>query len=667
MIWKELREIGRWAALAFVGLLLAELFALHTQGRTVHSDVEGLTLGGETFLLVSALGCAAVGGLLGALQILPEMRRDRWATLLHRPVSRGRILAGKAVTGVLLCTAATGLSLLLSVLFVAWPRQFGVPFVPRLVLPGLSDLLLAIAFYFAALLIGLLPAERWAQRAAVVFGALAILVLHVSESSLFSIALCGVGLFAIAAWGAMDESGLRHHQLGRAALVLLVFLGTHLLWVLLLMGLAALPPRPEYRSRVGLVDLRILEDGTVLYATQEEGGRVTLRDAEGKVVANLGPEEAGEQSRDVSLANLVSLDQDRGDNIEKYYRRSSRPALQTVSTSYDASETWFLLPQGNYFVGYDQVSRRCVGICDRDGFKGPNASLHSFPEPLVQTFNSRAPNLYWSKTRLYDFDFPGRRLTLLLETAGETIHGASSFPARDTPRGVTIAVGSEIRLVDNTGAHLVTLPYRHDLGEFPNISFGCTADLSRLFVHYQPSSARMFEVRPAAVHLDALDRQGKLLQSYTIPNANFWELLPSWGKKVGRVMQMPLQTFARTLWSRHYGSLEEYESVPLRGPSDLKDHELTALLGFAVVCAAAAAAWGHWSGLGKRATVLWSLISLALGVAGLVAFRLLVRWPNRIRCPVCGHARPVRASTCPHCDAAWAPAPLTGSEIFEPV
>jgi hypothetical protein len=147
MIWKEMRENFKWALLGFLGLLLAEIYALAGEQKSFSPQL-GISLCGTAFLMMSSMGCAVVGGALGVAQILPERRRDQWAALLHRPVRREVIFFGKVATGLLLYFLATGLPLLASTWYAATPRNFPAPFVPGLMLPGASDLLLGVVFFF---------------------------------------------------------------------------------------------------------------------------------------------------------------------------------------------------------------------------------------------------------------------------------------------------------------------------------------------------------------------------------------------------------------------------------------------------------------------------------------------------------------------------------------
>ena len=180
ILWKELREILQWAALAFFGLLLAEMFTLSLSRQTTGRAFTGVTLCSDAFLTVSAFGCAAIGAALGALQILPELRRDQWASLLHRPIPRHKILLGKVTAGLLLYSLATGLPLLVSVVCVALPGHFAAPFVPGLAVPAASDLLLGIVFYLTAILLGLHSGRWFGSRGAIALCAVAVMTLHLT-------------------------------------------------------------------------------------------------------------------------------------------------------------------------------------------------------------------------------------------------------------------------------------------------------------------------------------------------------------------------------------------------------------------------------------------------------------------------------------------------------
>ena len=227
LLWKEWRENAKWAALAFLGLLLAEIYTLSSQRQQSSDNYTDLTICSSGFLLVSAFGCAAAGAALAALQILPELRRDRWAALLHRPVSRGAIFLGKAVAGLALYLGAVGLPFAASVAYVAVPGQFAAPLVPGMLLPGLNDLAFGAAVYLAALLLclhrGRWPGSRGAAGAAVA----ALFALHLTTMWPWLLAAACAAVFGLAARSALLGNGPAQDGpwLGRLAFFLVVFAG----------------------------------------------------------------------------------------------------------------------------------------------------------------------------------------------------------------------------------------------------------------------------------------------------------------------------------------------------------------------------------------------------------------------------------------------------------
>ena len=86
LIAKELREGLKWAALVLAGTSIATAIAM------------------QDFVFYWFLGCgcatslpAAAGGLLlGIVSVAFEARADRWAFLVHRPLSRTAIFLAKA-------------------------------------------------------------------------------------------------------------------------------------------------------------------------------------------------------------------------------------------------------------------------------------------------------------------------------------------------------------------------------------------------------------------------------------------------------------------------------------------------------------------------------------------------------------------------------------------
>ncbi len=215
--WKELRENYRWALLALLGLGVAQWYALH-QGEEAYSfgynwSGKGLLLDSPPFLAVTTFGCAAAGLLLGFLQILPELRRDRWASLLHRPVSRGVVFRGKAVSGLILYALATVPPFLFSVWLVATPGHFGAPFLPTMTLAGTADICAGAAYYFAALAMTL-PRGVWFGTRVFPLLAAVHLTYFVTGVEFFYVAVEAAVLMALALFAAGWATMLQQDRLG---------------------------------------------------------------------------------------------------------------------------------------------------------------------------------------------------------------------------------------------------------------------------------------------------------------------------------------------------------------------------------------------------------------------------------------------------------------------
>jgi len=188
LIWKELRENILWALLAMLALGATEIYALHHMRYAEDFEYQGgITLCKKSFLTVTMFGYAAAGLALGLLQVLPELQRDRWAALLHRPMPRGRLYWGKAVAGLMLYCLAAGAPFLFAVWRVVTPGNFATPFVPGMITPGLADLAVGLCYYFAALLLAL-QSGHLAWRALPLFAALHV-SFFVLQENLFRVAV----------------------------------------------------------------------------------------------------------------------------------------------------------------------------------------------------------------------------------------------------------------------------------------------------------------------------------------------------------------------------------------------------------------------------------------------------------------------------------------------
>ena len=658
MIWKELRENLKWAALAFFCLLLAEAFTLSLEREMIGNRFDDITLCSSAFLMVSAFGCSAIGAALGALQILPELRRDQWASLLHRPIPRHVILLGKVAAGLVLYGLATGLPLLASIAYVALPGRFPAPFVPGLAAPAASDLLLGIVFYFAAILLGLHSGRWFGSRGAIALAPVAVMTIHLAGDWPFALPLGAAVVLFIAAWGAILGSVALRPWITRLALGVVILTGAGAAFLFV-----GMPLRTGSQSAImsdGATSFYIAHDGAVL-RWKRDGGLV---DEQGHDVPD---ERYGDNSGRYSLyphpfANRARPGARRFDRGS----RSSNRDVELVAGSHTSPEFWYLIDgPRSYFIGYDTLSARCIGICDADGFKSPAAIPRPFASEPQREPLQAPPIVFWVGSQIFAADFADRRLTPLLDVGGDTIYGVLKFPYTSNHPRVAVALSSIIRILDLTGAPIFTLPYGHDARHSPEVSITATDDFSRMFLVYTQGIYSILRKQDAAVHLDVMDVQGRRIAVHTIAHTDVTTPPPPPGARIADLLNMPVPALLAVSWARHHEFYSVFGNFGATMLTELDHREFYALFTLAIILSGLACLWARRAGLSAARTVTWITLTLLFGLAGFLAYRLSTHWPALVRCPRCAQRRPVAASSCPHCHAAWEPLPPTGAEIFD--
>lgn len=676
MIWKELRENFKWAALALTVLVLAELYALST-ARDGFDNFNNITLCSTMFLLVTSFGCSLVGAAIGTLQILPELRRDQWAALLHRPVTRGTIFFGKAAAGLGLYFFATTLPFLMSVACVAIPGQFAAPLVPGLLLPGLSDLFLGMVFYFLALLLCLHRGRWLGSRGAILLSVLPVFVLHLTAGWPFLLPLGASLVLLLAAWGAMLANGsMRDRPLpARMACVTVIFTGSYT--ALLLAGaLVQLIPHKAKPSSTIYTRFEIAQDGRVFLASQKgDGSEMTLTDTEGKPVTDehyAGNNRGGKFCQLLPLAWHLKKYAELEISLLRRMPRYTGNYVRPVERDYDSKELWYFLVGRNYFVGYDKLSRRCVGICDGKGFHSAGTDAIPFAKK-VQTpmWGFLKNHLYWAGTQLYSVDFSERSIKPIFNAENNAIYGALNVaPAFDKTGFIAVALENEVRIFDSEGKPLVIIPYRHDTAIWGELSIATNAAMDRIYLQYSPdfyTQSANPSARQQPTFLDVIDLQGKILNSYSLPAGHFSPTPPDWLHQFYTYTSPPVPALVGTIFRRVFPSEvpEFYHSEYPRPSWVVAPEELPILFGVSLVLAVLAWFQASRTGFPTRNAWRWSLFVFCLGLPAFITFRLASDWPARVRCPRCGRKRPVETGECPSCHQNWPLPQPSGSEVFD--
>ncbi len=677
ILWKELRENFRWALLGGVVLAVAEFYILAGLQRDLRTD-GNITLTDPSFLMVVLFGSALIAGGLAAVQILPERSRDRWAALLHRPVSRSVIFGGKAVAGLGLYAAAVLLPFTASACYVAWPGKFAAPFVAGLLLAGLHAMSGGVTIYFGSLLL-CLQRGRWIGTRGVVLLAMgAVFLLEMSAVGPFLLLpMIGAAILALAAWHAMlgEDAPERGRWLRKVAFVVVVLLGAQ--GALLLVGLGlSLLPKSATDSGFTYTRLEVTQDGQILRSsagTNEEGQVVT--DLAGNRITD--ERYVGNNSYQ-NLCQFWALNYEFG-----FRRRGFSPAsvgnllgighVRGLRLGLEARENWFLLVRQNYFIGYDNLSRRCIGICDQEGFKAPGSKPVPFTDPLRGEFFYRgAPAWFWTDHRLYAITFFDRQLKVFFDQPDSSIDEMMQVPVQrltEDLRYVVLALENGIQVLDAQGRPVFSRPYLHDPERWGTVEVATNPAIDKFYFLSQPNSFNVDPKQaPAATYLDELDLHGNVTQSHEELIDNRVTVDPRW-LTTAQACLLPL--LPAVLQHRFGGPFISFEpDATLFFKQDVMALDAvgwTVMTIFAVALAVLAAVWARRVGFTVRQAWPWVVLVLLFGPAALLAFRLAGGWPQRVRCPFCGRPRILTDDKCAHCQHVWETPPPSGTEIFQPL
>lgn len=672
IIWKELRENAKWAALALGVLALAEFYAL-SSGKTGSYDLyNNLTMCSTTFLLVTSFGCAIIGGVIGTLQILPELRRDQWASLLHRPTTRGRILWAKAAAGLSLYLIATIVPFVASAAYVATPGQFAAPLTPGMLTAGLSDILLGVVFYAGALLICLHRGPWIGARGLTALAVAYVFVLHLNIGLPFLLPLVAASVLFLAAWRVMSANGAARGKTAAAAMAAISLMGSCAAVHGILFGWQMLN-RSGLISTMRFEGFQIAKSGEIfIMSSNGDGSDRVLTDTDGKPVTD---ERFLDNDYGREFCQISPLTWNFGGGDAFNYpsiMRSPRQLSQYVRPlirDYESPEIWFHLVRENYFIGYDKLSRRTVGTCGKNGFLPPGSPPEPFDAPLRSSdYPSGHRFLYWSGDSVFSVDFLDRKKSEILNAGADRIEGASSVSSNFEKREmVAVALDSGLRVYNSRNELLVETGYTHDPMVWRSISVGTNAANDRIYVQYARFGWLISpDTKDRTIYLDEVDLQGKVLRNYSLTTA----LVPPkarWQDQIEIVGTLPITALARHLAGSR-SPQDEFNPFMLPGHFLFKamtPSQLAILLGLAVALAAAAGVHAKRSGLPVGSCWRWAAFVILFGLPGLIAFLANAKWPARTPCPSCTKKRPVESTACPSCGTGWPALPQTGTEVFD--
>jgi hypothetical protein len=670
ILWKEWRENIKWAVFALIGFSIAILHLLYDKLQPDSTVGDAFGAISPVTLLMPPFFAA----ILGVLQVGGELRRDQWAFLIHRPLSRSAIFGGKALAGLVLYLGVTLLPIMVLALWAQIPGNMASPFTWRLLLPLLADILMGVPFYFAGMLAAIRPAYIYGSR---VLGFAPAIICTLAGRGTFQEfwqALAAItfvtAMLGLAAWGSFLTTGTYERQPRPAKIALgsTMFFSSIVILAILIFVFTSTANSiwPEYsKRREALQRTAFARYISHEYALDGTGQIVRLtRRGRKQTVTNL-------QGKPVKAISPI---QDEFQNFEEviyfppYHRtrqlsyRSYQRYFSVVFPNKERGVVWYYDRTKNRVVGYSLKTRRVIGYMGPGGFSDSDANGASrFTEPLVSLTNKSGHSI---------LRFPQVVYLVRVKTGTRQIVPLSLFqpPANEDILHVAhldngqIAVASSktIHFFTSTGRLLFRTPLENQGHESGSVKIFTIPKSSRYFLLYTLNSKdgdvnRQF--------LTTLSPQGVIQRQQALPR------LPSapWNPPmhVDEVTAgMPPILMAAQFVGSYFG--------PQRtgNPEHLKTNRVEWLIEFALsfgtslLCALLVIPVARRCAMSKSETRKWVLGIFALGPFVLPTMLALREWPTRIACPSCAKKRVITREHCERCDSVFPVTPLDGTEIF---
>lgn len=658
LLWKEIRELTKWALLGLILFFIACFYALSTAGKESYSY--DITFCHSTFLMITSFGYALFGIALACLQLIPEFSRDQWATLLHRPVARSRVLLAKALVGLAIYMLCTLLPLAASVVYVTTPGNFAAPFTPPLLLPAISDWCVGLCFYALTLLM-CLHKGRWigSQGILAIAGAY-IFIVHLLPYVPFSLPLFAFCVFMTASIGAIFSGRVikLRPRFTRAAFVAAVLIGSCGLVTLTFSGYDLLR-RNSYSYMTAYRGFYITEDGTVLTSQPSKDlSKNFLFDPEGKNVTDQYDQSDRQKLRMPSTYAYREWYLNR--KRYSFFTRHSSLLIEPLELGMNDRERWYYLRKEGYVIGYDRATKQCLGIINRSGFHSENTPLQPFPEnsEVLRGYSSEEGTFYLqTPSEIIDLNLLDRSVTPFYKIENPDLFGFMGFGFdMQNPQFFVAALENEIQILNRSGKKLFSVPYAHDIEQWGCLSIATDKSATRFFFGYQPLYSRTS--KPLPQYLVVTDNSGHTLHQYELPaeapiKSSIWKRLP---KLLSTPPVIQAWNYLRKSDLTYFQSLLFIKATT---------SELLSILGAAFVLAAFTLHLCHRQQRSWKSSWGWAAIVFLFGLPGLLTFRLASDWPICQRCPSCQKRRPIETASCPACTASWPPPPQKGTEIFE--
>ncbi|MHC4671912.1 MAG: hypothetical protein ACYTBZ_05450, partial [Planctomycetota bacterium] len=369
IIWKEIRENIKWAMLGLLGMSLTMFIVIESTTMNLSFD---LLYSGE-FQVLCIFGFSGLGFLMGLLQTLPEVNRDRWAFLVHRPLTRSHLFYGKVCSGLILYLLAAGLPLTCAFIWVATPGNLPGPFDWHMTLPGIAYFLNGTVYYFAGILVGTRQARWFGSRVlpitVAIFGSI-----WVASATEFWHALVVIAFFlaigCVTAWGSFVSSGQYRSQHRSAKSMLGLTLLTSICLIGVITFVLAMQLLTRWQTGASWDSYLIDGQGRIVRATQFMSGSDRLRttavtDIEGRPV--LKPSELNDYGYIPDVLNCRVRRTEWETEAQQRWMNTYRHRHIRL-LKYTNEYRWFYVQRTGRVAIYSSDTRRMVGSLGPDGF-----------------------------------------------------------------------------------------------------------------------------------------------------------------------------------------------------------------------------------------------------------------------------------------------------------
>ena len=673
IIWKEVRENAKWAALGMLGLAAAMTFALATRAPRDVLSV-GHWISCPRFYLVTVFGSALIGSGLGLLQVVMESRREQWAFLLHRPVSRSSLFFGKVTAGLALYLPAVSIPFAGAVVWAATPGHVPAPFDWRMTLGGMADLLAGTAHYFGAMAIGLRQARWFGSRALPLAAAwyCSLLVVLVPQFWL-TIVIIGltVALLLVVAWGSFLVGG----SYGPLAPAFKAALGLSLTIGLAVVAIAGFRVAHSlFGSKLHQITWYAIDnDGTIVRITRDRYRVTAITDPQGHPLEKYKNVRLNVEELWTQLLPQVTLPFDfekRDLGVGFFGYRASLKRLVPVTDWADLN-VWVYSSRDGLIHGYEAMSKRFIGTISPSGFAGPRTKAADRFGPLL-------PGSGWlvrpiaSPSAVYLGDFTNRRVRRVFSAptddkvvnAGAVIGPTRYSANRGAGTYVAVATTKRIHLLEPDGRPVISAAIEHDTNVYAGISVARLPDGSRCFIIYAPSGKLPIRERAVPHYVVEYGPDGKVRERHELPPlpVNMPEM-PGFmvgAAAIGSLGGVVTGTFHWWLEDRRAAVIADVFSNAGPWLTAVWIATVLAAVGSAVGCRLLA----RRSAYGRLQTIGWVTVCVLIGPVGLLLLWSIHDWPAREVCSACGIKRVVVRDECEHCNAPFVAPATDGTEIF---